>query len=324
MKLRTMIATGLVALLMAGALAVAAEDAGDEGGRLPRRDRSRRDDGRRRNRRPRRDRHGPWQLLRRLDLTEDQKEQIGQIMETHRQAMENLKKELGDRSEARKQFREAKKAGDEETLAKLKEQYKDARASMKELHEELRKKIAAVLTEEQQARLKELMEDRGPGERRHPLAGLELSEDQTQAVKAIHEKYREQIKQADGREARHELMKKMHEEVVGQLTEEQRAQLEKRRQRMAQRREGRFDGLDLSEEQREAIGAIRTRYREQFKEAEGKEARRELFKKMRGEITEQLTEEQRQQLRERFGNRRRDGERRPHRRRGPARGAAEE
>jgi Spy/CpxP family protein refolding chaperone len=155
------------------------------------------------------------------------------------------------------------------------------------------------------------------------LAHLDLTDDQKAKSKKIREKYQDKIKNAKGEE-RWELVKKMREELESILTDEQKAKAKKHRERNMRRfREGVAGVLDLTDDQKAQAKKIRESYRDKIKDAKPEE-RRELFKKMQGELESILTDEQkakvkkhREERKERWQNRqeRRQGRRG---RRGPA------
>ena len=149
--------------------------------------------------------------LRRLDLTEDQKGDVKEIMSGLKKAMEEA------------ETREAKA----------------------EIAAATAKKLRALLTEEQLAAL-EKMKQRGgkdgPKGGRKPgaiFAGLDLNEDQQAALKKIHEDFMTAIKAAKTREEKMAAMKARHEAVSGVLSKEQ---MEKLRQRMRGQHRGKGPG----------------------------------------------------------------------------------
>ena len=159
-----------------------------------------------------------------LGLTEDQQKQFSQIMETHRQAVENWQKEHGEAlKDLHKQMREAMKAKDKEKAQSIREKMKKQFEARKGLGEGLMKRLGEVLTEEQLAKFKKSFgprPDRGrEGPAGHPiirgLAALRAAELTPQQQAKVNEIL-------DG------AMKKITDEV---LTAEQREKLKKPRER---------------------------------------------------------------------------------------------
>ena len=146
------------------------------------------------------------------------------------------------------------------------------------------------------------------------LEVLDLTEEQKTAIEAIREKARTDAAAAETWQAGREIMKAAHEEIMTFLTEEQIEALEQSRP-WAPRgqvgpgrgylgagprgRFGRPEGippalgvLDLTEEQKTAIEAIREKARTDAAAAETREARREIMQAAHEEILAFLTDEQ--------------------------------
>lgn len=125
---------------------------------------------------------------------------------------------------------------------------------------------------------------------------LELDTAQTEAITNLFEAHRSLMESlewrtADGepnseaRQQAHDAHQALNEEIKAILTEEQAEKFETRRMRRGHRhgKRGAFSGLDLSDEQREAITQIKAEHREQGRGDRGK---------MREAIHEILTDEQ--------------------------------
>ena len=136
-------------------------------------------------------------LQEQLGLTEDQQKQFRQIMETHRQALENWQKENGEAlRELQKQMREAMEAKDKDKVQSIREKMNKLFEGRRELQEGLTKRLGDVLTAEQMAKYKASFGQRpgGPGGRpgmfRHPIfrvlmfvRRMDLTEQQQEKIK---------------------------------------------------------------------------------------------------------------------------------------------
>jgi Spy/CpxP family protein refolding chaperone len=190
----------------------------------------------------------------------------------------------------------------------LTDEQKEAIATLVEQsREKLHADIEAVLTDEQLEKLQQLRDD-GP---KLPFEGLDLTEEQQEAIVEIRETARAEAEVAETPEARREIMLAAHEEVLSILTEEQIEKLEQR-QLMTPRGqggpgrghpgigpknpfagpEGPLAALDLTEEQQAAIADIREKARADTEAAGTPEARREIMQAAHEKVLSVLTEEQ--------------------------------
>ena len=166
----------------------------------------------------------------------------------------------------------------------------------------------------------------GKGDRKrkhHRFGGLDLTEEQKTAAKAIMEPAREEAKKAEDREAGKAIMvaaaKKVFDDV---LTDEQRAKVTERRENREERgdddrkgpHKGRrrrmyLKGLELSDDQKAAVKTIMDAAKAEADKAEGHEAKREIMHAaMKKVVDEVLTDEQKAKLAERKENRGKDGD----------------
>ncbi len=110
-------------------------------------------------------------LLTELNLTEDQRKQVGQIVDTHRQATENRRKEnQATLRDLNKQLDDATESGDKDKIKAAGQAVEKIDPSRKAEQENVIKQLKDVLTPDQSEKAKKFMEererlgDRGPGE----------------------------------------------------------------------------------------------------------------------------------------------------------------
>ncbi len=275
-----------------------------------------------------------------LKLTEEQKAPVMQILETHREAMMNWMKENGPtlrelhqklgrgRGRGPKGPDAAKPPVDQEAR-------QQAMAQMRELMEERRamadnvlKQLDEHLTDEQMAVAGKVIGGGPRGTRRggppmRLLRALELTDEQKTKVRETMEAAREAARKAEPGERRGAFEAAWKSVVDNVLTDAQRAKLEELKKNAPKRRgpDGGPHALDLTEDQKAQIREIMQDARAKMKDADGREARREIFMAARKQIADEvLTPEQREKarkFRERRGERRgQDGPRRGRRGRG--------
>jgi len=252
-----------------------------------------------------------------LGLSEKQVAQLKQLRETHRQAIQNWRKENGGKlKDLHKKLREARKSDDEKKIKDIRAQLAKLRTSQKKLHENFQKQLSEVLTKEQMAKHKKMMQKRF--RHRHPrmakMAGwnkLGLTDKQKAKAKDIRVKAKAKADKTDDPAAKAKIMREAWESIRKDvLTDKQRKQLAAARKKFA----GPFAGLNLTEEQRKKIKAIHEEQRKKFK------ATREETKK---KVNAVLTSEQRKKMEEmrKKWQKRRRSRTRPHKgQRRPGRG----
>ena len=240
-----------------------------------------------------------------LGLSEKQVAQLKQLREKHRQAIQNWRKENGEKfKDLHKKLREARKSDDKDKIKDLREQLAKLHKSRKQLNENFQKQLSEVLTKEQMAKHKKMMEKRL--QHRRPrmaaMAGwkkLGLSDEQKAKAKEIRKKAKAKADKTDDPAKKAKIMREACESIrKNVLTDEQRKKLAKARAKHG----GPFAGLNLTEEQRKKIKAI--------------------HEESRKKINEVLTPEQRKKLeqqRKKLQNRRRPHTRPHGRREGPGR-----
>jgi len=280
------IGAGLIVLLLTGAAAPALAQGPGEGQGGP--------DGAKGRAARQRQRMG--RLLEALDLSEEQAAQVRQILETHAQATSNWRQEHGEALKAAQQeLRKAMRDRDPEAIQAARKKLRDLHASRKGSTQELLKQLDEVLNDEQMKTVKRFLRAAGgPRPLLRGLAGLELSDRQKAQIKEIMDAAHKQAAEAEGRKAKKEIMEAARKKVSEVLTDEQREKLAARRKAG---RPGDLRGLDLTDEQKAQVKEIMQAAREQAAEAEGREAKMEIYKAARKKIAEDvLTEEQRKQV----------------------------
>jgi Spy/CpxP family protein refolding chaperone len=129
-----------------------------------------------------------------LDLTEDQRKQIQEIMAGQREGAEAFREANKDKFEAfRERMKKARESKDREAFAAI-------RKEMAELHKDaprpdgLREEILEILTDEQRQALKEKAAGHGHGKPKI-LEGIELDDETKQKVHQIAQAHREAMQQ---------------------------------------------------------------------------------------------------------------------------------
>lgn len=238
-----------------------------------------------------------------IDATPEQQEQLKQIMDTHRQAVKNWKKENTQKlSDAHKALKEAKKSGDKDAVKAAKAQMKDIKKSRKTLHENLKQQLSEVLTEEQMQKVKKMHKGKGRhGKRRHRGMGkmyskLNLTDEQNAEVKKLKEEAAEKCKSAKTREEKKTIYDTMRKKINKDvLTQEQRDKAKKLFEgRRKAHRDKFLKGLKTTDEQNAQIEKIMAAARKEAKDKPREERRkimRAAHEKIRNDV---LTDEQRE------------------------------
>lgn len=232
-------------------------------------------------------------LMRDLDLTEQQGEQLKTLAKSNWEAMSEIRETFG--------------------------------AQMAQIREEFDKQLQTILTSDQYAewqemrrRFEEHMERRrrdrrGGRDRRfgtnisEMVNQLELSEEQREKIDAIREESERSAEEIP--EKRDEIMQDRGKQIMDVLTEEQKEELRRRMERRGRgRRGGPRDGngrgvfeaalsrIELTDEQREAIEDIQSQSDERFRRAKDPNEFRAAFEDMREAMGAVLTNEQRAKL----------------------------
>ena len=245
--------------------------------------------------------------LKGLDLTADQQAQVTQILDAHRQAMENWQKEHGDDREAiGKKLREAREAKDKEAFQAAMEEMKTLMGSQRELQEALRTSLGEVLTEEQLAKLRRASGDRrGPMNPFRALRMLRLSEEQQAQVKDILQAAEAEAKEAKDPKAKRAIMDAALKKIVDTVLDAEQA----KKFEEIMKGGGGPGGPggprpELTEDQRAQLKGIMDEAKAAAEEAETREEKMKIFAEARKKIHETvLTEEQRTQFEQHRGGR---------------------
>lgn len=207
-------------------------------------------------------------------LTEDQTAQIDAIREAAKKAMEAAETK-------------------EERRAIMQKMREDMRALMKTM------RSAEGAHEDGDRRRTRSRRRRGG---RDCMSKLNLTEEQKAAIDGIRRRARQATQDSGHPEQRGQMRKRVNSAIMAELTDKQREQLEKCREKGKGRsKPGRRHGdclrkLDLSEEQQAGIDAIRERAKRAAHDAEDREARSAIMKRAQEAINAKLTEEQLEQL----------------------------
>lgn len=281
------------------------------------------------------------QLVDELQLTAEQQTQVDQIAQQYFQEMRD-QRQNGPASEEtrqamekmrtlRRDLREAQAAGDQPKVDQLNKELEDLRQQGPgaKQREELLAKIEPILTPEQLQKYnqikEQLLQGRGAVDLTNPailgraVHSLQLTEEQRGKIDELFEQYRTGRAQA-GREVeapeQQELGKKLYDDVLKVLTEEQVAQLKRwrpqadvtlmlRNPRVLKRL---VDRLELTDEQKTEIQALYDRLESDQRNLSpsNMDARQELGQKFHDDVMKLLTDEQKQQVQQRasgFGSR---------------------
>lgn len=251
---------------------------------------------------PRQRGEGLKNLIDGLGLTEEQKTRVTQILETHGQDVQNFRKENGPKMQELEQaIRKAMEAKDADTVkAKRAEQAKIVEAR-KALHEKLLKQLADVLNAEQMnkvrdhfAKMREM-----PGVRaRAAMSQLNMTDDQKKKAKEIMDAAQAEAKNATDPAQKEKIMKDAFEKIRKDvLTDEQRQKLEKEKGRFELF--GMLKGLNLTEDQKKQIAAIREETTKKLQDAKTPQERMTIVGDAIKQVSEKvLTADQRKQLEE--------------------------
>ncbi len=246
------------------------------------------------------------EALKKLDLTDEQKAQVKQVLDTHKQAVENWRKENEEKGKAlREKARDAKTREDRQAI---REEFVKLMQSRRELHEKLVEQLKDILTEEQAQKLRGMFGPRGgDGPRGHrpmdlflgALRRLELTEEQKTKVRGIMEAAKEAADKAESRQEKGKAIKAaldtIREDV---LTDAQRQKLTEMRQQFAKRHNP-LAALDLTEEQTGQIEKIMADAKAAADQAETRQEKWKIHMEARKKIADEvLTEEQVSKLKE--------------------------
>lgn len=254
--------------------------------------------------------HGNWptpdqmleQMKANLNLTPEQVTQIQKMVDDQKAAVAAWEKENGEKM---RELREKARGEDKEVAKSAGDEMRTLMQSRMQLGREFMTKIESVLTEEQRAKARELLQQRMGGrfDVIHAIkTSLKLTDDQKAKVEEI-------LKGARGEDGKPnpEAMKAAIEKIKSDvLTEDQRKQLAEMEKQAMRNHEGpglqeQLKNLKLTEDQQKQVDSILAEARKKAEGAEG-DARREIMREAGKKIiTEVLTEEQRKEFRQSFG-----------------------
>lgn len=229
-------------------------------------------------------------LVKELGLTADQQTQVKQILEAHRKAMEELRKQLGDGAASRPSREDMQKFA----------------AQREEITKKALDQLKAVLTDDQKAKLAKLDVFGGPrpplpeGERLiAALDKLDLTADQKDQIAKLLADARKAAEAATEPKDKAEAFRTALEGIKKVLTADQLKKLEELLRPPGDAPLGPFARLNLTDDQKQSILKIMGDAREQAKDATPQQ-REEILRAAREKIVKEvLTDEQRKQLPER-------------------------
>ena len=249
------------------------------------------------------------EAVKELQLTQQQEAQVRQILETHRQAIANWRKEnQGKLEELQQQIKAAREAKDAENRKSLVEQRRQLLASRMKLTSNMLKQLGEVLNKEQVAKIEGVLGAMAPRPfeaLRNALQSLNLTEAQQTQVKEILAKAREEFRAAmeqDDTDKAGAILREARSKIVKEvLTDAQRQQLEQARENLKDEMRdaflARLKKLNLTAEQQKKVDEIMAETRKKAQATEGIDAKKAVWREAVKEIRQQvLTKEQREQL----------------------------
>jgi len=291
-----------------------------------------------RGRRPDRGRMGPRRnvmvdrLARELTLTPDQREQVQKIVDRHQQQMRGafsegeqaaeLREHRQKTRELRRGLQDARREGDEQKAGDLQKKIDELGKEdpMLKHRQAMLDQIEGVLDDEQKVKFGEIKDDllrsgrsvapdlTNPAVLRQAIRSLELDNAQRDQIRELFSEHRDKTRELSDAtpEQRAELNKKLHKNVVAQLTPEQREQLkqwrpEDRRMMMLQnprmlRRM--LERVRLREGQQTEVDTLFERFEadRQNLERDDRQGRRQLGEKLVQDVMKLLDDDQKKQL----------------------------
>jgi Spy/CpxP family protein refolding chaperone len=163
----------------------------------------------------------------------------------------------------------------------------ETRQEARYIIQQMRLDIQAVFTEEQLAALAEC---RQPKRFVTCMDTIGLTQDQIEAIDAIRQAAMEALKEAESPQEARDIIEQMHQAVEDVLTEEQ---LEALRECLRPKRPVNcMDQIGLTQEQIDAMDAIRELAMQAVQEAQSRQEVREILDQMREDVMAVLTDEQ--------------------------------
>lgn len=241
------------------------------------------------------------QALHDLNLSEDQREQIGQLLQNQREQVRQFMQDHGQAMrDARQAMAEARRSGDEEAMDAARQQFQDLMDQRRQLHEQFRTDLAEILSDEQLTQLDRLI---GPGSRVErfveDVRSLDLTDEQSQQIDQILNRARAAAEDTDNTGQKVQVMARAHRAIMDVLTDEQRQQLHQRMRRQMQDRlhERIGDALELTDEQAEQFQQATANLREAMAASDSREDHQAAMEQFRSDLEGFLSDEQLQKLR---------------------------
>jgi Spy/CpxP family protein refolding chaperone len=163
----------------------------------------------------------------------------------------------------------------------------ETRQEAREIIEQMRLDIQAVLTEEQLAALAECRQPKRPVT---CMDKIGLAQDQIEAIDAIRQAAMEELREAQSPQEARDIIEQMHQAIEDVLTEEQLAALRECLRPI--RPVNCMDQIGLTPEQIDAIDAIRQIAMQAVQEAQSRQEVREILDQMYEDMMAVLTDEQ--------------------------------
>lgn len=172
-----------------------------------------------------------------VNPTEQQQQQIDQILDTHAQAVKNWHGENRDKVRAaREKFRQARKDGNQEAIKAAREELKSALKGRRELMENLKKQLGEVLSKEQMEKARQALQPRfgqrgrdgkrfgtGPSQGKY-MHQLNLTSEQHEQIRNIMKEARKKVHDkvfTDTQRAKVKELRRKHHPLAGIATDEQ-------------------------------------------------------------------------------------------------------
>jgi len=258
------------------------------------------------------------ELRKELSLTADQQARVRQVLDTHKQAMDNWNRQYGSKQrELRKKLAEARESRDREAMRGIREEMQKLTTPRRALVENLEKEIGEIVGAEQKRKAMSIITRFLERMRRNPLTPviealekMELSEAQKARIEGIIKDANAKIAKSDRPAVKEKTAADAIAVIRKLLTDEQKAQLDAaiRQDKLRRMGLGWLVGLEPTDEQVVRVQAIMEEARRKLEKTETRRERIEIWQETLETIRrEVLTDEQRKkadELRRGFRGRR--------------------
>ncbi len=237
-------------------------------------------------------------LADKLDLSEDQRSRVRQIIKSHHKEISNWREQnTAELKNLQNRMKQARQNKDAEAVKEIRNHIGDILSERKKLTEDLHDKLSKVLDEQQMSKVRRLMHSRrSAGKAIAAMKRLDLNEQQKSQAKEILKDARAKAKDADSPQEKAKIMRSAHDKIKKNvLTEKQSSQL--LRMRRHNRVHRAFGQLDLTDGQKQQIHDIMSKARKDASQASGREEKREILMSARKSVGKVLTDQQREKLR---------------------------